>query len=211
MDREREAALFVTGSYDMTAKLWDLRKCELLRMFSDQHSGFVFTVQLYDPYAFTQKLKHTNRPAFGKLMSQDDQEEEEAPVEAALLVTAGYDGITVVWNLSTGDKVRVLRGHKDSVTALTLYTPPHSPHTQTQTPLVVTGSIDRIVIVWSLLTGERLQTLVGHTDRVCFLATTNAPLPQCSPSEVRPLLSKTPQAYNLHDICRGFSPAGTTT
>lgn len=32
-----------------------------------------------------------------------------------------------------------------------------------------TGSIDKMVIVWNLLSGEPLQTLVGHSDRVCFL------------------------------------------
>lgn len=205
---ERKAALFVTGSYDSTAKLWDLCTCECLREFTGLHTDFVFTVQVYNPYAFTYTNKYTRSEMFSQLSSSSadrnlnsdtdfaplnvrsesaksvKNEVKDEDAEPALLVTAGYDGIVGVWDIGTGDVVRVLRGHSESVTALTLYVPPMEPpmkagteiKTSTQTALVVTGSIDKRVIVWSLLTGEKLQTLVGHVDRVCFLVTTTAPL-----------------------------------
>ncbi len=63
--------------------------------------------------------------------------------------------------------VHHLKEHTDSVTALNIYVPP----TKEENPLIISGSIDRMVIIWDLFTGQRLQKLVGHTDRVCYINT----------------------------------------
>jgi WD40 repeat protein len=57
--------------------------------------------------------------------------------------------------------------HTDSVTALTVYT----PYSKEKNPLIISGSIDRMVIVWDLFTGVPIQKLIGHNDRVCYITT----------------------------------------
>lgn len=152
--------LFATASYDTTVSLWSVRTQERLLVFEGVHKGYIFGTAIYDPlthYRCSQEALPPNNCC-------------------PLLITGSYDSTTVVWDLNSGEKLRRMRGHTESVTALSVYSPEQSGD-----PLLVTCSIDKLVIVWNLLTGERLQTLVGHTDRVCFV-TVFAPPPLPSTS-----------------------------
>lgn len=154
----QQSVSFVTASYDTTVRLWDLTTLSCLREFRGQHKGYIFGTAFYDPFAHYDPLN------LG----------EHSPPEAnqnVLLVTVSYDKTTVVWDVNTGVALRRLRGHIESITAVAIHTPrqPHLLGEDAAVPLIVTCAIDKLVIVWNLLTGERLQTLVGHTDRVCFL------------------------------------------
>lgn len=153
-----EAVLFVTGSYDMTAIIWHLQsgtKLHRLRF----HKGFCFIVAIYDP------IRHRGHPQpeteetiAQRLLEQEDDDDEDnedsdedeaknkrrkkkgskkaEPVYSPVVVTGGYDGRTGVWDMATGKRLRVLYGHKDSITALALYTPQRT----TEDPLVITGT-----------------------------------------------------------------------
>lgn len=142
-----DSPLLVSGSYDMTAKIWDLKTKKCLKTLRG-HTDYVFLISIYDPF------EH---------MGVEKAEQEEKT--SAWVITGSYDKTVMVWDIRSGHLLKTLRGHKDSVTAMDLYVPKSS----SEPPLLVTGSIDTLVIVWNLFTGEPLQTLVGHTDRVCFI------------------------------------------
>jgi WD40 repeat protein len=145
---------FITGSYDLTTILWDLQTVSPIRTFRDLHTEFVFFTAIYDP-----------KVQFSSLQAGDDILKINPTV-----VTTSYDGTIGLWNMNEDDyRLHITKKngcHKDSITALAVYTPPADC---LDDPLIITGSIDRLVIIWNLFNGNKLQTLVGHTDRVCCI------------------------------------------
>jgi WD40 repeat protein len=63
----------------------------------------------------------------------------------------------MVWGASTGDELKVLKGHTDWVTSVAF-----SPDGKQ----IVSGSNDKLVWVWDASTGDELKVLKGHTDLV---------------------------------------------
>ncbi|RPI98380.1 MAG: WD40 repeat domain-containing protein, partial [Chloroflexi bacterium] len=62
-----------------------------------------------------------------------------------------------IWNTATGEEVRVLDGHTDSVLNVTF-----SPDGR----LLASNGLDRTIILWDVETGELLRRLEGHGDWV---------------------------------------------
>ena len=128
------------------------------------HTAYVFALCIYDP------IIHCGPKGNVRIQQSNSKD--------PLVVTGGYDGVVGVCKVnchsSIGEEVhpdpdyivKRFTAHKDSVTALAVYT----PSSTTDDPLIITGSIDKMIIVWSLISGERLQTLFGHQDRVCYIA-----------------------------------------
>lgn len=75
-----------------------------------------------------------------------------------ILITGSYDKTIRIWNLETGEVVRVLTGHTRCVRAL-----------QFDDAKLVTGSMDHTLKIWSLQTGQCIRTLEGHTDGIVSL------------------------------------------
>ncbi|KOS13270.1 wd40 repeat-like protein [Malassezia pachydermatis] len=75
-----------------------------------------------------------------------------------VLVTGGYDRTIRVWNLATGETLRVLTGHARGVRCL-----------QFDDVKLITGSMDRTLKIWNWRTGELLRTLEGHTEGIVSL------------------------------------------
>lgn len=75
-----------------------------------------------------------------------------------VLITGSYDRTVRVWNLDTGEEVRVLRGHTRAVRAL-----------QFDQMLLFTGAMDGTVRMWNWRAGECLRVMDGHTDGVISL------------------------------------------
>jgi WD40 repeat protein len=142
---------FISGSYDKTTILWDLQTVTPIRTFKGLHEEFVFFTAIYDP----------------KVQYSPSQAGEDLLKIHPTVVTTSYDGTIGLWNMDKeGCRQCIKNAHKDSITALAVYTPPRDC---LDDPLIITGSIDRLVIIWNLFTGCKVQTLVGHTDRVCFI------------------------------------------
>jgi F-box/WD-40 domain protein MET30 len=75
-----------------------------------------------------------------------------------VLITGSYDRTVRIWNLDTGEVVRVLRGHTRAVRAL-----------QFDQMVLFTGSADGTVRMWNWRKGECMRVFEGHSDGVLAL------------------------------------------
>uniref|UniRef100_A0A3B4AXU7 Uncharacterized protein n=1 Tax=Periophthalmus magnuspinnatus TaxID=409849 RepID=A0A3B4AXU7_9GOBI len=81
--------------------------------------------------------------------------------------SAGDDGLVLVWNIETGEKLQELRGHSQQITAITTFVC-RSP--LTAQILLITASSDRSLSLWDPDTGNRVQTISDLQSSVkCLL------------------------------------------
>lgn len=80
------------------------------------------------------------------------------------IVSGSKDNTIRVWDLETGDQIRVLVGHEDEVKAVTI--------TQ-DGRFIISGSWDKTIRIWDLESGTQLgEPLEGHEDAVNAVAIT---------------------------------------
>ncbi|CAG8650275.1 15374_t:CDS:2 [Acaulospora morrowiae] len=75
-----------------------------------------------------------------------------------ILITGSYDTTVRVWNIDSGEVIRVFTGHTRCVRAL-----------QFDGKKLITCSMDHTLRVWNFHTGKCLRVLEGHTDGVLSL------------------------------------------
>lgn len=75
-----------------------------------------------------------------------------------IVITGSYDRTARVWNLETGEELRILKGHTRGVRCL-----------QFDEAKLITGSMDRTLKIWNWRTGELMRTLEGHTEGIVCL------------------------------------------
>lgn len=106
----------------------------------------------------------------------------EGPVNAVCseggkLVSASGDGKLILWDMKSGERLRTLEGHVRGLACiefkvsrrLSLYRFINI-NCSKQDGLIISGSNDCKIKVWSAATGECLRTLTGHTALVRALA-----------------------------------------
>ena len=71
------------------------------------------------------------------------------------IVSGSDDYMIKIWNLDTGECLKTLRGHEDSVTCFELYD-----------ERLISGSWDGLIKIWDINSSECIKTLTGHTYRV---------------------------------------------
>lgn len=81
--------------------------------------------------------------------------------------SAGDDGLVLVWNVETGERLQELRGHSQQITAITTFT----CHSElTSHTWILTASSDRSLSLWDPDTGNRVQTISDLQSSVkCLL------------------------------------------
>ena len=72
--------------------------------------------------------------------------------DGQILVSGSDDNTIKIWQLSTGEELRTLTGHSESVNSVAI-----SPDGQ----ILVSGSDDKTIEIWQLSTGQKLRTLTG--------------------------------------------------
>ncbi|PQE08339.1 sulfur metabolite repression control protein [Rutstroemia sp. NJR-2017a WRK4] len=75
-----------------------------------------------------------------------------------ILATGSYDTTIRIWDIETGQCLRILRGHTSGIRTL-----------QFDDTKLISGSLDRSIRVWNWRTGECISTYPGHTDGVVGL------------------------------------------
>lgn len=162
----------LTGSVDATARLWDATSGQQLAVLTG-HKDFVQSVA-FSPdgrLAITGSHDGTARiwdvtpsgTLSTKLMAPTQQKINAAawhPTQPQVLI-GSQDGIARIWDTRTGQLVRGLVGHTNSVTAVAW-----SPDGRQ----AITGSADGTARIWNTATGQLTHTLEGHTDAVVTVA-----------------------------------------
>lgn len=77
------------------------------------------------------------------------------------LVTAGYDGIAILWDIATGREIHAFRGHTSPIYAMTI---------SHDSKWLVTGGPDTTIRLWDLATGKEVRVFKGHTHEVRSLS-----------------------------------------
>lgn len=81
--------------------------------------------------------------------------------------SAGDDGLVLVWNIETGEKLQELRGHSQQITAIITF---NISNGLTSQALLITASSDRSLSLWDPDTGNRVQTISDLQSSVkCLL------------------------------------------
>ena len=156
----------LSGSFDGTARLWDVHTGETARVF-DEHEGWVRAV------AFA--------PDGGSLLTAGEDGEARVrdaatgetrhlltdhtgSITAALfcpagttILTAGADGTVRLWDAGNGQLMRSFQAHDADVSAAAF---------SSDGARILTGGRDETVRLWESGGGESLRTFHGHTGPV---------------------------------------------
>ncbi|CAN7761319.1 DUF4365 domain-containing protein [Cupriavidus necator] len=155
----------VSTGVDRTARLWDVTTGSCLHTYDKEQQGVntaIFvesnvalggkstTIQIYDEAGVASKIfrGHT-----GEVLALQ--------VSGHRLISASADQTIRVWDLRTGQCLRVLEGHTAEVRSLSL---------SAKGNLLLSGSGDRTIRMWDCSTGLCLQTFDAHTDAIQTLA-----------------------------------------
>lgn len=142
----------LTGSQDKTIKRWDTSK---------------LTVQApdSDPY-------NVAKSVFTRVAHEKDINALDISPIAPLFASASQDRTIKIWSVEDGSTVGILRGHKRGVWSVN-FSPAGTPPiglaeggSSSSRGLLVSGSGDRTVKVWSLATYTCLLTFEGHSNSV---------------------------------------------
>ncbi|KAL3481659.1 WD40-repeat-containing domain protein [Aspergillus californicus] len=139
----------ITGSQDRTVKRWNIGKLGPASLDSPHTPKALFTRKAHD--------KDINALDVGPL--------------SELFASASQDKTVKIWSAEDGTVVGVLRGHKRGVWS-TRFAPRGTPILSTDAKnsttrgMIVTGSGDKTVKLWSLSDYSCLLTFEGHTNSV---------------------------------------------
>jgi WD40 repeat protein/serine/threonine protein kinase len=167
-----DGKLLVTGSWDHSAKIWDVATGHAIRKLEGGHTGYVNTAEFspngreiltasddgtariwevatgeLSPVAF---IGHTDR-VLGATFSPD----------GTRVLTVSADKTARLWDRATGQLQQTLAGHDWAVLCGRF-----SPDGRR----VITGSQDTTAIIWDADTGAQLVKLAGHTAAVTSVA-----------------------------------------
>lgn len=141
----------ITGSQDKTIKKWDLSK--------------ISTTVASMPYAVA-------KAAFTRVAHDKDINAVDLSPIAPIFASASQDRTIKIWSLEDGSTIAILKGHKRGVWSVR-FSPAGTPALNLaeggstgNRGLLVSGSGDNTVKVWSLNTYTCLQTFEGHQNSV---------------------------------------------
>jgi len=73
-----------------------------------------------------------------------------------LLASGSSDSTIKLWNVKTGECIRTLTDHNDTVLSVTF----------DKKGILASGSLDKHIKLWNVTTGECITTLTGHENYV---------------------------------------------
>lgn len=150
---EHPPTFLITGSQDKTIKRWDISSLKADSGLSEAKA----VRATYTRKAHDKDINAIDTSYSGTL---------------TLFASASQDRTVKIWDLETGESVGVLRGHKRGVWSVAFSSPTiptisGENNTSSGTRgMVVTGSGDKTVRIWSLNDYTCLRTFEGHTNSV---------------------------------------------
>ena len=171
-DISPDGRLLVTGSWDRSAKLWDIASGRAIRKLDRVHQDAINSVEFSpdgkriltasDDGTARFWDAATGRPlepvlrAAGARMRQARFSDDGQRV-----LTTSNDKTARIWNAATGELLQTLVGHQWAVLCGAF---------SRDGRRVITGSEDNTALVWDAQTGKALLKLAGHTDSVTSVA-----------------------------------------
>jgi hypothetical protein len=167
-----DGRLLVTGSWDHSAKIWDVASGQAIRKLDGGHDGYINTAE-FSPdgsEVLTASDDGTARlwdVRSGKPLSTIFQGHGDRVLSAAYspdgasVLTSSGDKTARIWDRATGRPKQTLAGH-----AWAVLCGQFSPDGR----LVITGSEDNTAKIWDAQTGRELVTLPGHTSSITSVA-----------------------------------------
>ncbi|OJJ44678.1 hypothetical protein ASPZODRAFT_144637 [Penicilliopsis zonata CBS 506.65] len=142
-------SFMLTGSQDRTIKRWDCGKLTSLKSSEP----------------------HTPKAIFTRKAHEKDINALDVNPASTLFASASQDRTVKIWSTEDGSVAGILRGHKRGVWSVR-FAPKDTPiitsnsGTSTSRGLIVTGSGDKTVKIWSLMDYSCLLTFEGHSNSV---------------------------------------------
>ncbi|KKK17663.1 hypothetical protein AOCH_002487 [Aspergillus ochraceoroseus] len=139
----------ITGSQDRTVKRWNIGKLGPTNA----------------------ETPHTPKAIFTRKAHDKDINALDVSPSSALFASASQDRTVKIWSTEDGSVVGVLRGHKRGIWSAR-FSPQGTPilsadaKSSTNRGMIVTGSGDKTVKLWSLSDYSCLLTFEGHTNSV---------------------------------------------
>ncbi len=159
----------LTGSYDKTARLWDVKTGHLIRQFVGHKDRVRATFSPDGLYIFTGSSDTT--AALWETETGTKIREFVGHTEPINCVAfspdgkataTGSDDCTIrVWSPITGSEIRLFSGHDDEVWFVAF---------SSEGKKILSGSKDRSVRLWDVQGGEEERRFIGHRDGVTTVA-----------------------------------------
>jgi len=152
----------VTGSYDDTAKLWEVSTGREIRTFkghSKPVNSVFFSVDgryiVTGSWDKTAKLWEvsTGREIRTLKGHSGNVTSVSFSADGRYIVTGSSDTTAKLWEVSTGREIRTFKGHSENV---------YSVSFSSDGRYIVTGSMDKTAKLWEISTGREIRTFKGH-------------------------------------------------
>lgn len=171
-DISPDGKLLVTGSWDQSAKIWDIQTGGALRKLDGFHQGYVNSVQfspdgqtiLTGSDDATARLWDvaTGEPRATVLVGHSARvRQARFNIDGSQVLTAASDKTARIWDSQSGETLLTLSGHEWGLLC---------GEFSRDGQRVITGSEDNTAMIWDASTGEQLLKLAGHTDAVTGVA-----------------------------------------
>jgi WD40 repeat protein len=196
-DISPDGSRVVTGSWDGSAKIWDIATGKVLIKLDGVHEGYVNsacfspdgTLVLTGGDDGTARLWNAADGAARDPVYRNHEGRIRQACfspDGAKVLTVGNDKMAYLVDATTGDVIHPLKGHEWAVRCGAF---------SADGRLVITGSDDNAAIVWDAATGKQLQTLKGHTAAIASVA--------LSPDGTRALTGSEDNAAKVWDAATG--------
>lgn len=163
------------ASDDRTVQLWNIEtgQCVSTPLDGDSISAVAFspdgqvlgfaddrTATIWQIHQNEVKTLHGfQSPVTSLALSHDP--DSEMPWERQILATGSMERVAQVWDVTEGQRLRTLKGHKHQIDSVAL-----SDDART----LAIGSDNHTIELWDAVSGGVLKMLSGHRDWVCALA-----------------------------------------
>ncbi|CAO3680145.1 unnamed protein product [Rhizopus stolonifer] len=165
----------VTGSMDHTLRIWNYHTGQCIRTLEGHTDGVIhlhFNCRLLASGSADATIKIWNfQTGECFTLTGHTQAVHHVQIHQSTLISSSEDGTIRLWDLEKRLCLRTLQGHMAPVMTA-IPSMPGFLHTfsDKREEILISGSMDNTIKVWSLNTGECLQTLFGHIQGVGALA-----------------------------------------